>query len=96
MNEQAAQDQFHARLHGRVQGVGFRWFVKIEADDLGVTGTVRNMRDGSVEVWAEGGQDALVSFLGRIARGPTHGRVDRLFVDWDAAAGRWTDFSIIT
>ncbi len=96
MNDQGSQDRFCARVFGRVQGVGFRWFVKLEADELSVVGTVRNMRDGSVEVWAEGEQEGLVQMLGRIACGPTHGRVDTMHVDWDAAAGRWDDFSIIT
>ncbi len=76
--------------------MGFRWFVRQEAGALGVTGTVRNMRDGSVEVWAEGEQDLLVSFVGVIARGPTHGRVDRMHVRWGRASGRWRDFDIIT
>ncbi len=96
MNESTTRDSFHAHLAGRVQGVGFRWFVRQAADGLGVTGTVRNMRDGGVEVWAEGEQELLVSFVGVIARGPTHGRVDRMHVQWGGASGRWRDFDIIT
>lgn len=96
MKDQEPQDQFHARAYGRVQRVGFRWYVKQEADGRGLTGTVRNLRDGSVEVWAEGEQQTLVELIGRVLHGPTHGRVDTLHVDWDAATGRWPDFSIIT
>lgn len=54
------------------------------------------MRDGRVEVWAEGSQDILVELVGRVAKGPTHGRVDKLLISWSAATGRWVDFTIIT
>ncbi len=96
MDEQVPLDSFHAILSGRVQGVGFRWFVQQAAARRGLTGTVRNLRDGSVEVWAEGGQEELVAFVGVIARGPTHGRVDRLHLSWGGASGRWDDFHITT
>lgn len=96
MEDPITHDSLHAILAGRVQGVGFRWFVQQEAAGLGVAGTVRNMRDGRVEVWAEGEQDTLVSFVGVIVRGPTHGRVDRMHVQWGGASGRWQDFDIIT
>jgi len=54
------------------------------------------MRDGSVEVWAEGEQDILVEMIGRVAKGPPHGRVDKLLISWQAATGRWDEFTIIT
>ncbi|WP_129409562.1 acylphosphatase [Marinitoga lauensis] len=44
------------RIYGRVQGVGFRWFVNKIAESLGLNGYVMNMPDGSVEIWAEGKQ----------------------------------------
>jgi len=96
MEERVTQDSLHAIATGRVQGVGFRWFVKEAARRRGLSGTVRNLRDGSVEVWAEGDQESLVDFVGEIARGPTHGRVDRLHLSWGAASGRWDRFVIIT
>jgi len=96
MEEKDPRDSFHAIAIGRVQGVGFRWFVKEAARRRGLAGTVRNLRDGSVEVWAEGAQETLVDFAGEIARGPTHGRVDRLHLSWGAAADRWDRFDIIT
>ena len=96
MSDQGTSDSVHAHVIGRVQGVGFRWFVEQAATRLGLNGTVRNMRDGSVEVWAEGSQDTLVELVGTIARGPTHGRVDQLLLSWGVAGGRWDTFTIIT
>ena len=68
----------HVRVEGRVQGVGFRWFVRETAVDLGLSGWVRNLPDGSVEVLASGDPSALSSLRARLAAGPPHARVDRL------------------
>ena len=69
-----------SRVHGRVQGVGFRYFVMRRARELGVAGWVRNRTDGTVEalVWAEG--DTYERLLAVIREGPRFGRVDRLEV----------------
>lgn len=68
------------RIHGRVQGVGFRAFVCREARLMGIDGWVRNRRDGTVEarVWGDGA--AIDGLLGRIEEGPRFGRVDRIDV----------------
>ena len=87
-------DGFHAVVTGRVQGVGFRWFVQQAAVRLGVRGTVRNMRDGSVEVWAVGDQKALMVLAGELERGPLHGCVEHVTLVWSAPARDWDDFSI--
>lgn len=58
------------RVTGRVQGVGFRWFVRQTASDLGLRGTVRNARDGSVEVVADGTPEAVDEMERRLRRGP--------------------------
>ena len=63
-------------VRGRVQGVGFRWFVWREAEDLGLRGRARNLADGSVEVLAEGTEDALAQLARALARGPRGARVD--------------------
>ena len=65
-----------ARVHGRVQGVGFRFFVAREAERLGVRGYARNLSDGSVEVVATGGATALSALLLRLGQGPRGGSVD--------------------
>ena len=52
-------DAVRAVIRGRVQGVSFRWYTREEAERLGLNGWVRNLADGSVELWAEG--QALLS-----------------------------------
>ena len=64
------------RVRGRVQGVGFRWFVEREAHMLGIVGWVRNNADGTVEVLAMGTRDQLLGLRSRLERGPRAARVD--------------------
>ena len=63
-------------VRGRVQGVGFRWFVEREAHILGIAGWVRNNHDGSVEVLAQGTRDQLSGLHSRLRQGPRASRVD--------------------
>lgn len=63
-------------VRGRVQGVGFRWFVEREAHVLGIAGWVRNNSDGSVEVFAQGTRDQLLGLRSRLREGPRAARVD--------------------
>jgi acylphosphatase len=63
-------------VRGRVQGVGFRWFVEREAHMLGVAGWVRNNSDSSVEVLAIGTRDQLSGLRSRLRQGPRAARVD--------------------
>ncbi len=63
-------------VRGRVQGVGFRWFVEREARTLGVNGWVRNTHDGCVEVLAMGSREQLSTLLARLRTGPRAARVD--------------------
>jgi len=65
-------------VRGRVQGVGFRWFVEREAYLLGVSGWVRNNADGSVEVLAMGTRDQLAGLRARLREGPRAARVDEV------------------
>ena len=62
-------------VNGRVQGVGYRYFVLREAEALGITGFARNLPDGRVEVIAEGPDDALGRFEGRLRAGPAFATV---------------------
>jgi acylphosphatase len=67
-------------VRGRVQGVGFRWFVDSEARQLGLAGWVRNNIDGSVEVLAMGNEQQLANLRDRLQRGPRAARVDEVEV----------------
>lgn len=66
---------------GRVQGVGFRWFVEREARALGLGGWVRNRSDGSVEVLASGTNQQLNGLYDKLKEGPRAARVDNVAVE---------------
>ena len=68
----------HFLVQGRVQGVGFRWFVHREASELELRGWVRNTEDGDVEVVAAGREADLAELRSSLRRGPRGSRVDRL------------------
>lgn len=65
-------------ISGRVQGVGFRWFVEREASAIGVGGWVRNTNDGDVEVLASGSDEQLTKLRARLKEGPRASRVDEV------------------
>jgi len=65
-------------ITGRVQGVGFRWFVEREAAQLGIAGWVRNREDGSVEVMATGSREQQRALRTRLQQGPRAARVDQV------------------
>src|SRR5580692_2699194 len=67
-------------VRGRVQGVGFRWFVEREAHTLGIAGWVRNNHDGSVEVLAQGTRHQRAGLHSRLREGPRAARVDNVEV----------------
>lgn len=70
--------RLHAVVTGRVQGVGFRWFVRGEADRLGLAGWVRNHPDGSVEVAAEGDDATIARFRKSLSSGPDGAHVEQV------------------
>lgn len=65
-------------IQGRVQGVGFRWFVMREAERLDLEGYVRNLADGSVEVVARGSDEAMGQLERALQRGPSSARVEHV------------------
>jgi acylphosphatase len=75
-NDQSPGSARRFLVRGRVQGVGFRWFVEREAHILKLTGWVRNNPDGTVEVLAMGTRDHLDTLLSRLQEGPRAARVD--------------------
>jgi acylphosphatase len=68
----------HFLIQGRVQGVGFRWYVQREAGELDLRGWVRNTEEGEVEVVASGSAEDLAELRASLRRGPRGSRVDRL------------------
>jgi acylphosphatase len=81
-------------IGGRVQGVGFRVFAEAAAAREGISGWVRNIGDGRVEVSAEGDAEAMERFERRLRHGPPSARVDRVDVDERMPTGRETGFTV--
>ena len=79
---------------GNVQGVGFRWSVRHVAKGFDVTGWVRNLPDGRVEVQAEGDAEALERFERALRHGPPAAQVEAIDVDAVVPTGRDTGFSV--
>jgi acylphosphatase len=92
---EASPLRLHAWVSGRVQGVGFRYFVMQNAQTLGLTGWVRNLHDGRVEVLAEGEHDALNGFLVQLRRGPVSAFVEDVQYDFSNARGDYPRFSVL-
>ncbi|MBC7243276.1 MAG: acylphosphatase [Anaerolineae bacterium] len=86
--------RLEAVVHGRVQGVGFRYFVLNRAAELGLRGYVRNRWNGTVEVVAEGPRSKLEVLLGYLQRGPRAAEVTRVDTVWRPATGQFSDFHV--
>jgi acylphosphatase len=92
MTQQAA---LHAVIYGIVQAVNFRHFVLRRAQELGLTGYVRNLsRERAVEVVAEGDRERLEQLLRQLEVGPRMARVERVQVDWSEYSGAYSSFRI--
>ena len=91
MNDPAA---VNAIIHGRVQGVYYRTFVRRRAIELGLTGYARNLPDGTVEVRAEGERERLQRLIGYLESGPPAARVEKVVTDWSEYTGDHTGFSV--
>lgn len=83
-----------ATVQGQVQGVGFRWFVEREAAGLGLDGWVSNQADGSVQIVAEGPDEALDGLLLRLWEGPSGSVVSTVVVHHEPARGNLVGFII--
>jgi acylphosphatase len=88
------QQSVEVRVTGRVQGVGFRYFVHETARRLGLVGYVMNLREGGVRAYAEGPRMALQAFVQAVERGPAGAAVRDAQIHWGFATGDYSTFSI--
>jgi acylphosphatase len=88
----AEEVRLTAWVHGNVQGVGFRWWTRARALELGLAGWARNLPDGRVEVVAEGPRAAAEHLLDRLRDAGPPGRVDTVVDAWQPARGDLTGF----
>lgn len=86
--------RLQAIVHGRVQGVNFRYYTQRRASSLDLTGYVRNMWDGTVEVVAEGPREALEELLAFLRVGPRAAFVTQVDTEWPGLTGTFTDFEV--
>ncbi len=82
-----------AWVHGDVQGVGFRWWTRRRALELGLTGYASNRPDGRVQVVAQGAREECERLLGLLQGGNTPGTVDNVVADWTQATEPINGFS---
>ena len=80
--QELAEVRLTAWVHGRVQGVGFRWWTRSRALELGLTGSASNRPDGRVQVVAQGPRQACEKLLDLLQGGSTPGHVDKVIADW--------------
>jgi len=90
----APNQRLEAHVHGRVQGVGFRYFVLELANRLRLRGWVANDPGGAVSVLAEGPRDTLDALLEGLRDGPPAARVERVDSAWSPATGEFTRFGV--
>ena len=86
--------RMHVFYEGRVQGVGFRWTVKQLALEFDVTGWVKNLSDGRVELRAEGDRDELEAFQGAIPQAGLRRFIRQATIDWSEGTGEFRGFEI--
>ena len=81
-------------VHGRVQGVGFRYFVEHVGNRMGLRGNVRNCPDSTVEIVVEGDAGKVADFIRQVEKGPSLARVQRVDIVDIPAIGSYSSFSI--
>lgn len=92
MGEQTEPVRLTAWVRGRVQGVGFRWWTRSRALEIGLRGAATNLEDGRVEVVAEGPRGDCERLLEHLRSGATPGRVDSVVERWGKAGGAFAGF----
>ena len=91
--QELAEVQLTAWVHGSVQGVGFRWWTRSRALELGLTGFASNRSDGRVQVVAQGPREACQRLLDLLEGGGTPGQVDKVVTDWSEVGDAMSGFT---
>ncbi|MCB1111599.1 MAG: acylphosphatase [Chlamydiales bacterium] len=94
MNDSATKT-IHVIFHGRVQGVFFRATTEKHANKLGIVGTVRNLPEGTVELYAQGTEEQLDQLLKRIQEADGNAKVERVEIKTLPSADPFQEFSIL-
>ena len=81
-------------IKGRVQGVGYRYYTQREAEKLGLTGFVKNLYNGDVEVYVEGDKEIVDYFISFLRRGPGFADVDEIKITEIPYENKYLDFSV--
>lgn len=83
------------KVFGKVQGVGYRWFVSKHAIDLDLKGTVQNNFDSTVTVIVEGEKEKISKLINFLKIGPTNSKIDNVEVEWTDSTNLFLNFKII-
>jgi acylphosphatase len=94
MNAAGGKSAAEILVQGRVQGVGYRFFVQRKAGQLGLAGYVMNLKSGSVRVRVEGSRESIEELAHDLEKGPPLARVDSVSVTWRPPTGRFTSFGV--
>ncbi len=87
--------EMYAVVSGKVQGVRYRTYVQESATDLQLIGYVKNLRDGTVEVVAQGMPDTLKEFVEYLNEGSLLSKVESVSVDWRSISATYIEFSLL-
>lgn len=87
--------ELHARIIGKVQGVGFRYTAKKVAEDLSLVGTVKNLPDGSVELYAQGSREVLGTFIRKLKEESFPSHIQTIEAEFRETIRNFSSFEII-
>jgi acylphosphatase len=89
-----AKETRHIRIHGKVQGVGYRFFATRVARRLGLKGWIQNNRDGIVEAAVEGEKDVIDEWIEELKEGPRYAEVTKIDQETKEFSGKLPDFDV--
>ena len=95
MNDEKESVSVKIKVTGRVQRVGYRYFVQHWAEDFGIGGWVRNQRDGSVILEAEGRKDRIEKLIKELKEGPSMAQVEEVNVKWTGFENKYRNFKVL-